>query len=258
MATVDGTLLVHRRSFSLHQSTGFTYKETENRMLNRKRIATVLLSLGGLSVVAAYQHRNADAANTNVPTSTGEAVLPATDGVQLVVAPSGNEVRYRVREQLVGLELPNDAVGATSEVTGGVAFDAKGVLVPMSSKFVVNIGSLKSDKDRRDGYVRGRILEANQYPTVEFAPTILRGLTSPLPTSGSTSFQMVGNLTVHGVTKPTTWQVDAKFDGGKVSGSAVTAFPFSDFGLTQPRVPVVLSVADTITLEYTFSLVPKQ
>ncbi len=30
-----------------------------------------------------------------------------------------------------------------------------------------------------------------------------------------------------------------------------------DFGLTQPRVPVVLSVADIIKLEYTFSLVPK-
>ena len=132
------------------------------------------------------------------------------------------------------------------------------MFVPAASKFVVNVASLKSDKDRRDGYVRGRILEANQYPTVELSPTALKGLTSPLPTSGSKTFQMVGDLTVHGVTKPTTWQVEAKFDGGKVTGSAVTSFPFSEFGLTQPRVPVVLSVADTIKLEYTFSLVPKQ
>jgi len=42
-----------------------------------------------------------------------------------------------------------------------------------------------------------------------------------------------------------------------VTGTATTAFPFSEFGLTQPRVPVVLSVADTIKLEYAFSLVPK-
>ena len=84
--------------------------------------------------------------------------------LQLVVAPDGNEVRYRVREQLVGLDLPNDAVGATSDVTGGIAFDAAGKLVPASSKFVVNVGTLKSDKDRRDGYVRGRILETTQYP----------------------------------------------------------------------------------------------
>jgi hypothetical protein len=42
-----------------------------------------------------------------------------------------------------------------------------------------------------------------------------------------------------------------------VTGTAATTFLFSDFGLNQPRVPVVLSVADSIKLEYTFALVPK-
>ena len=227
-------------------------------MLKHRKIAAGLLSVLALGAVAAYMQTNADAADASTPVKSSDVTLPATDGAQFVVAPTGNEVRYRVREQLVGLDLPNDAVGATSEVTGGIAFDGKGALVPAASKFVVHIGSLKSDKDRRDGYVRGRILEATQYPTVELAPTAITGLTTPLPSSGSKTFQMVGNLTVHGVTKPTTWQVEAKFDGGKVTGAAVTAFPFSEFGLTQPRVPVVLSVADTIKLEYTFSLVPKQ
>jgi polyisoprenoid-binding protein YceI len=227
-------------------------------MLKRKKIAAGLFSVLALGAVAAYVQTNADAAVATTPVRSSDVTLPTTDGAQFVVAPTGNEVRYRVREQLVGLDLPNDAVGATSEVTGGIAFDAKGALVPEASKFVVNIGSLKSDKDRRDGYVRGRILEANQYPTVELSPTALKGLTSPMSASGSKSFQVVGNLTVHGVTKPTTWQVDAKFDAGKVTGTATTAFPFSEFGLTQPKVPVVLSVADTIKLEYTFSLVPKQ
>jgi polyisoprenoid-binding protein YceI len=227
-------------------------------MLKRKKIAAGLMSVLALGAVAAYVQSNADAADVTTPARRSDVTLPTTDGVQLVVAPTGNEVRYRVREQLVGLDLPNDAVGATSEVTGGISFDAKGAIVPAASKFVVNVGSLKSDKDRRDGYVRGRVLEAAQYPTVELAPTVLKGLTSPLPTTGSKTFQMVGNLTVHGVTKPTTWQVEAKFDGGKVTGSATTAFPFSEFGLTQPKVPVVLSVADTIKLEYSFALIPKQ
>ena len=155
------------------------------------------------------------------------------------------------------MDLPNDAIGATSDVSGGIAFDAAGNLVPGSSKFIVNVGALKSDKDRRDGYVRGRILETSQYPTVELTPTAIRGLTLPLPTSGNKTFQIVGDLTVHGVTKPTTWNVTASFDRGRVSGAAATSFLFSDFGLNQPRVPVVLSVADSIKLEYTFSLVPK-
>ena len=228
----------------------------------KKTVAANILPL--LAVILGASCRQSEAATRETATdavaqsSAGDVALPATDGLQLVVAPDGNEVRYRVREQLVGVDLPNDAVGATADVTGGIAFDASGKLVPASSKFVVNVGTLKSDRDRRDGYVRGRILETSQFPTVELAPTALQGLTLPTPTSGSKTFQVVGNLTVHGVTKPTTWTVDAKFDGGRVTGTAATMFLFSDFGLTQPRVPVVLSVADSIKLEYTFALVPKQ
>lgn len=196
--------------------------------------------------------------DTTTQASTADVALPATDGVQLVVAPDGNEVRYRIREQLVGLDLPNDAVGATSQVSGGIAFDPAGKLVPTSSKFVVTVSALKSDKDRRDNYVRNRILQTEQYPTVELAPTSITGLTGTLPKSGTSKFQLAGNLTVKGVTKPTTWDVDATFTGDRVTGTAATTFTFAEFGLQQPRVPVVLSVADTIKLEYTFSLVPKK
>jgi polyisoprenoid-binding protein YceI len=234
-------------------------------MRRQNTIAAVAGPLLATLIVASCQQGDAAtpdvSASASAPvsqTSGGDVTLPAADGLQLVVAPGGNEVRYRVREQLAGFDLPNDAVGATSEVSGGIAFDATGKVVPASSKFVVNVGTLKSDKDRRDGYIRGRLLETTQFPTVELVPTALRGLTLPVPTSGSKTFQVVGDLTVHGVTKPTTWQVDAMFDGGRVRGTAATSFVFSDFGLTQPRVPVVLSVADTIKLEYTFSLVPKQ
>ena len=229
--------------------------------MNRRNIA-VAMALPSLVALLAASCQSGDASAAQRATtsreSTGDVGLPATDGVQLVVASEGNEVRYRVREQLVGLELPNDAVGATSDVAGGIAFDAAGKLAPASSKFVVNVGTLKSDKDRRDGYVRGRILQATQHPTVVLAPTAVTGLTLPLPTAGTRSFQMVGNLTVRGVTKPTTWNVTATFNGGRVSGIATTTFTFADFELQQPRVPVVLSVADSIKLEYTFALVPKQ
>ena len=231
-------------------------------MNTHKTVAASVLPL--LAVILTAGCRQSDAATREPATaavaqsSAGDVALPATDGLQLVVAPEDNEVRYRVREQLVGVDLPNDAVGATTNVSGGIAFDASGKLVPTSSKFVVNVGTLKSDRDRRDGYVRGRILETSQFPTVELGPTALQGLPLPIPTSGTKTFQLVGNLTVHGVTKPTTWTVDAKFDGGRVTGTTSTTFLFSDFGLTQPRVPVVVSVADSIRLEYNFSLVPRQ
>jgi hypothetical protein len=60
------------------------------------------------------------------------------------------------------------------------------------------------------------------------------------------------------VPHPTVWNVTARAEGNDVAGSASTAFTFKDMGLDQPKVPVVLSVADTIKLEYDFRLVRQQ
>jgi polyisoprenoid-binding protein YceI len=69
------------------------------------------------------------------------------------------------------------------------------------------------------------------------------------------TFQLVGDLTVHGVTHPTTWDVTAQVAGQALTGSASTSVTFEDFNMTPPRVPVVLSVEDNITLIVDFNLV---
>ena len=200
----------------------------------------------------------AGADNASVVTETAAAEGAASAAVRLEVLPAGNEVRYLVREQLAGFDLPNDAVGRTGAVTGGISLDESGRVIPGESEFVIQIGGLTSDKERRDGYVRRRILVADSNPTVVLKPTALRGVTLPLPKAGTRSFELLGSLTVKGVTRPTTWRVQATFAGDTVSGTAATAFTFVDFELAQPRVPVVLSVADTIRLEYDFRMAARE
>ena len=181
---------------------------------------------------------------------------PQVAAVRYVVAPAGNEARYRIREQLAGLDLPNDAIGATSAITGSIAFDAKGNVIPSESKIVVDVSGLKSDKDRRDNYVRSRLLQTAQFQSVTLVPTVVKGLGSSVPASGTRKIELVGNLTVRDTTRSTTWRGEATFSKGKVTGKVTTSFTFAEYGLTKPRVPVVLSVEDTITLEYDFTLVP--
>jgi polyisoprenoid-binding protein YceI len=186
------------------------------------------------------------------------AAQPIPKGaIRYTVAATGNSARYRVREQLLGKDLPNDAIGETTQISGMVTVDSTtGALVAGQSQFVVTTGALKSDSDRRDGYVRGRLLEAAKFPTVEFAPTSVRGLPATTATApGSRTFELVGDLTVRGVTRPTTWRVTAQQSGGRATGTATTKFTFADFTITPPRVPVLLSVADTIALEYDFTMV---
>jgi polyisoprenoid-binding protein YceI len=170
------------------------------------------------------------------------------------VSTTGNEARYRVREQLAGFDFPNDAVGRTSAVTGAINFDQNGAIVPAGSQINIGVAGLTSDKDRRDGYVRRRLLETDSFPTVTLALTGASGVRLPLAERDSSSFTMTGNLTVKRETRPTTWRVTAIRSGEVVTGTATTAFTFADFAMEKPRVRSVLSVADTIKLEYDFRL----
>ena len=187
----------------------------------------------------------------------GQAKSPVkTEGVRYLIAPAGNEARYRVREQLAGFDLPKDAIGATKTVTGQVVIGPDGKVVKESSKVTIQLSDLKSDQARRDNFLRKSTLETAKFPSAELVPVALEGLLMPIGAGSSQTFVVRGDLTVHGVTRPTTWQVTARGEGKDVVGTATTAFTFKDFNLEQPRVPVVLSVADTIRLEYDFHFVP--
>ena len=190
-------------------------------------------------------------ARPTAPPQTAPAIL------QYVTAPTGNEARYLVKEQLAGVSFPNDAIGRTSALTGMVTLDKAGKIIPDQSTFTVDLTTLKSDADMRDRYIGRSTLDTAKFPKVELVVKEVRGLTFPLPSSGTATFELLGDLTVRDVTKPTTWQVKATMKDGGLAGTASTRFTFADFNMTKPRVARVLSVEDDIRLEYDFALVPK-
>ena len=218
------------------------------------RGAPVRRAIGFLTIAAAtLVAGEAGAQATKKATQAKSAAAAKTAApIRFVIAPAGNEARYRVQEVLMGATLPNDAVGVTKSVTGTILAYADGRIVKDSSKIVIRLDSLKSDKDRRDGFLRRRTLETEKHPTVELIPTEIRGFNGKLPASGEVKFQLVGDLVLKGVSRPTVWNVTARAEGQDIAGTATTAFTFKDAGLDQPKVPVVLSVADTIKLEYDF------
>jgi polyisoprenoid-binding protein YceI len=195
------------------------------------------------------------------PLSTiAPTALPSTGGVstgdaiRYVLVPQSSEARFRVREQLAGNNLPSDAVGRTKDFTGTLVINPDGTIVSSDSQFVVNMGTLVSDQSMRDNFLRGNVLQVNQYPQAVFVPKQVSGLPSPLPQSGSVTFKLTGDLTIRNVTKPVTWDVTAQVQGNQVTAQASTAFKFEDFNLTQPRVGRVLSIEDNIKLELDVTL----
>ena len=120
--------------------------------------------------------------------------------------------------------------GRFSDVRGQITIGEE----PRSSHVEVEIGvaSLSSGNDDRDAHLRSAdFFDVEHYPTITFASTAVR------PLRGDT-WELVGDLTVHGTTRPITLQVD--FDGGgaspmgdeRIGFSAATDINREDFGLT--------------------------
>ena len=128
-----------------------------------------------------------------------------------------------------------------------------GSIAADQSKVSVDLTKLQSDESRRDNFIKSDTLQTSRYPMATFVPNATQGLPTPLPTAGQVTFQLLGDLTVHGVTKPVTWQVTANFADTTISGSATTDVKITDFGMTPPKAGPVLSIEDNLTLELAFT-----
>ena len=185
------------------------------------------------------------------PASTAAAPSEATQSATAFVLGEGTVARYMVEEVLAsqGFKV---ATGETSEVVGRIVFDADGAIVADESSIVIQAGTLKTDNDRRDRYVREQTLQTANYPEIIFRPTSAEGLPSPLSEAGGeVEFTLSGDLTIRDQTRPVTWDVTAEF-GDSITGLAVIDINFEQFGMDKPRVAVVVSVGDTIRLELDF------
>lgn|GEM_PF-401868 len=193
--------------------------------------------------------RTASPTATTILPPAAEATPGAEGGLALSIVPGRSSAAFRVNEQLVGRDLPGDAVGSTAAVSGVIAIGPDGEVDAGQSRVVVDLNGLRSDNGMRDAYVRRTILDVDAYPNAVFVPERAEGLPFPLPESGAATFRLVGKLTIHGTTREVAWDVAARRTGSEVTGTATTTITFSNFELEPPSVAAVISVSDEIRLE---------
>jgi polyisoprenoid-binding protein YceI len=170
----------------------------------------------------------------------------AGHGIRLTVS-SGTSAGYRAREQSF-FGGSTDVVGTTTAVTGSIVLDAQGRIVPAQSTFVIDLRTLKSDQPENDQFIQQNTLQAAQYPEAVFRVERVVGLPPGLPASGTVHGSLVGNLTLHGVTRSTTWAGTATLGRRTVTVVATTSIALTSFNMSPPQVGPV-SVDDAITLD---------
>ena len=214
--------------------------------MRTQRVSVVVAAMTlGLGFATAMAQQPGGRANVPPPDPTKPHKLEIT---------TGTKARYRVREQLAGINFPSDAVGTTEAVTGAIVIKPDGTIDAAQSKVSVDLKTLTSDQQMRDGYLQNRTLETAKFPTMDFVPRRVVGLAAPLPagTQAQAGFQLIGDVTLHGVTKEATWNVVATFGNETVGGRATTTIDFATYGMTKPSLARLVSVEDKIELEIEF------
>jgi len=213
------------------------------RILSLTVVALIALSCGGAASVAVDP-------TTAAPTTAAPATAaPTVAGLAWTVSDK-SKATVKVREQLAAFPAPSDAVLVATGAKGSFGLNADGTCAT-GSQISFDVTSLTSDQSLRDSFVKQSVLNTRQFPTATLVPTATTGLSVPLAASGHFTFKLAGKLTIHGVTKDVTFDVDATRTGGALTATATLnpTFKFEDFGMQQPAAPGrVISVVDEIKL----------
>ncbi len=191
------------------------------------------------------------AAPTAIPTAVEPEAVSAPEGVSGLWTvdtsigefsyedSTGTFVGFRVDEELASIGSTT-AVGRTPVVTGSITIDGETVTAVTVE---ADMSAITTNDSRRDRPVQSALNTA-EFPIAVFTLTEPIDL-GPDPDSGNPiSTTAVGELTVKGTTQPVQIALEAQLVDDTVVVVGSIEIVFADYGVSVPRVPIVLSAED--------------
>lgn len=143
------------------------------------------------------------------------------------IDPVHTHVSFSIRHMMI-----TNVKGRFEKVSGTVTLD-EADFTRSQVDVVIEASSIDTREPQRDTHLRSPdFLEADKFPRIEFRSTAIKA-------AGGGEYAMSGDLTIHGVTRPVTLQVDAPgpavkdpWGGTRRGFEALGEINRKDFGLT--------------------------
>jgi polyisoprenoid-binding protein YceI len=220
-----------------------------------RRIPILFLTIALMSIFAACGSSSTTTQSATIVSTTPQSTTTTGSGV-CTTAPSGSQVytidanqsyaSYEVQEQFLSKPLPNEAIGKTSSIQGGLALQSKGTPTITALKVTVNLQTLTSDSSRRDDAIKGNWLQSSTYPLATFV------VKTPQAASSGT-FKLTGDMTIHNTTHTETFTVQGQQASKTITGIAKSLVYMKDFGFSAPSILGLLTVKDGVTVTFNFT-----
>lgn len=205
---------------------------------------------------------------SSVPPAAGPTARPGEERTFRII-PQQSTASYQAQEKWLRWPLPTKAGARTDDVEGELVLVMGDQPKLASSHFRVDMRTLVSQAEetplferpaglflsQRDYSVR-KLLEADTYQYAEFTATSIEGLpTQYAPPGQPVKVRVPGDLTIHGVTRPTILDTEATLRGDALSGTVSAQISMTDFGVQPPRAAGgnAMDVEDQVTINVKFT-----
>ncbi|MEM7326442.1 MAG: YceI family protein [Actinomycetota bacterium] len=162
---------------------------------------------------------------------------------------SGSFVGFRIEEELRNVGSTT-AVGRTGDITGSLTIEGTTVT---AAAFEVDLTTITTETSNRDDNVQDA-LETGTFPTATFELTEPIDLGADAASAEAVTTTATGSLTIHGVTRTVTFEMDAQLVDDVIVAVGSTTMLFSDYGVEVPSGGPVITVDDFGVVELQFLL----
>ncbi|HKW60411.1 MAG TPA: YceI family protein [Candidatus Dormibacteraeota bacterium] len=195
---------------------------------------------------------SASASPTTTPSTT-------PSGATTWTVATGSLAGYRVKEQFVGQSSTHEAVARTSAVSGQVTITQSSTTYELSAATItVQLSGLASvdsvagyNVTNRDRIVQ-RSLEVSSFPTTTFVAGSV-ALPDGAASGQTVTVSVPGKLTIHGVTKDVTANLQLRVSGSTAQVAGTIATNMTDFGVSPPNIGFT-TVQPAVTIEVSLNL----
>ena len=201
---------------------------------------------------------DATSAETDIETASTDATIDAPAGLTGVwtvqVADNPGDLQGEPTVSFAGFrvdEVLNNigdftAVGRTAEVSGSMELSDTALV---AATVEVQMSTLRTDNNFRDGRIY-QALNTNEFPLAVFTLDEPVELPAGMADGDEFSGSAVGDLTIKGVTNRVAFDLQAQLVGDRIVAVGSSDVVFSDYGVTAPTAPIVVSVEDHGVMEF--------
>jgi len=200
-----------------------------------------------------YRHRLAFAACLSIAISLFAAPAFA-EVLRLRVDTAATQIVATVDEPLA--RFRGNVSGTFQVIVGEVDGDPADPAATGHVEITIDATSYHTDSGHRDNAVLRDAIETRLYPSIKFVSTRIEDLKWEAPGVMATA-TIVGNLTLHGVTRQIHVPVDASISPERhFSADGDIRFDYTDFGIAPPRLFGTLPAGKDVDLNFRIVAVP--